>query len=402
MLEINKVYNIDCLEGLKQIDNNSVDLILTDPPYNIGKDFENDNLPEKEYLEWCEKWIKELVRVCKIGGAIYLTLGFQCVGEIKVIFNKFHSLRLKNWIVWYRQDGWKSDKGFGHSHEHILFFIKDNVPLFNLQKFGESVRQRRLKAGYKTVASLMEAMGMYKKIKRINGTEDFRSGNGFFESGKKKPTLNELIRLNELIGLDNEFKIHLEPIFKDRLKFRDYLNEMRFKKGLSLSEINKRFGWAITGGGVASAYFGDKSENFIPSPNHYKLLKKLLDLDDRYDDFSASLYLKFNKTDVCDDVWLTPKSEKKRLGHPTQKPEALFRRIIKASSNEGDLILDCFMGSGTTAFACKSLNRRFIGFEISKKYCDIINNRLRQTILNEVTNGIPPKPKGLGILPKIL
>jgi len=62
----------------------------------------------------------------------------------------------------------------------------------------------------------------------------------------------------------------------------------------------------------------------------------------------------------------------------------LFQRIIKASSNEGDLILDCFMGSGTTAFASKSLNRNFIGFEISKEYCDIINNRLSQSILTKI------------------
>ena len=371
----------DCLEVMKQIPDNSVDLVLTDPPYNIGKDFENDNLPAKEYLEWCDKWIREIVRVCKIGGAIYLTLGFQCVAELKIIFNKFETLRLKNWIIWYRQDGWKSDKGFGHSHEHILYFIKDNVPLFDLKKFGEMIKKRRLEAGYKTISSLMEAMGLYTKIKRSDGTEDYRSGNGFFESGMKKPSLNELIRLNDLIGLDNEFKRHLEPIFRDRLAFRDYLNEARIKMKLSLSDINKHFGWAITGGGCASAYFGDKEENIIPSPNHYKLLKELLRLDNRYDDFSASLYLKFNKCDVCDDVWLNPKSEKDRLGHPTQKPVKLFRRIITTSSNKGDLVLDIFAGVFTTAVACKQLGRKCIGIEISKEYCKIAKSRLAQEVL---------------------
>ena len=68
--------------------------------------------------------------------------------------------------------------------------------------------------------------------------------------------------------------------------------------------------------------------------------------------------------------------------HPTQKPVKLFRDIIRDFSEEGDLILDPFMGSGTTAIACKQLNRNFIGFEISKEYCDIARKRLSQANLN--------------------
>ena len=123
-------------------------------------------------------------------------------------------------------------------------------------------------------------------------------------------------------------------------------------------------------------------------------------MDNRFDDLITQFNLKFNKTDVCDDVWLNPKSEKHRLGHPTQKPEKLFRRIIQASSNEGEIVLDIFIGSGTTAFACKSLNRNFIGFEISKEYVDIANKRLAQNTLNQLNSetAIPPKPEGMGIL----
>ena len=114
-----QIYCGDCLEIMKDISDNSIDLIATDSPYNIGKNFDNDNLPQQEYLKWCADWIKELVRVCKIGGAIYLMSGFQYVAELKIIFNKFETLRLKNWIIWYRQDGWKGNKGFCHSHEQI-------------------------------------------------------------------------------------------------------------------------------------------------------------------------------------------------------------------------------------------------------------------------------------------
>ena len=71
-------------------------------------------------------------------------------------------------------------------------------------------------------------------------------------------------------------------------------------------------------------------------------------------------------------------SEERKRMHPTQKPVKLFRNIIKDYSEQGDLILDPFIGSGTTAVACKQLGRNFIGFEISKEYCDIANKRLSQ------------------------
>ena len=62
--------------------------------------------------------------------------------------------------------------------------------------------------------------------------------------------------------------------------------------------------------------------------------------------------------------------------HPTQKPVSLFEYLIKTYTNEGDLVLDNCMGSGTTAIACINTNRNYIGFEISKEYCDIANERI--------------------------
>jgi len=67
---------------------------------------------------------------------------------------------------------------------------------------------------------------------------------------------------------------------------------------------------------------------------------------------------------------------RERGNHPTQKPTLLFEYLIKTYTNEGDLVLDNCIGSGTTAVACKNLNRNFIGFEISEKYCNISNKRL--------------------------
>lgn len=65
--------------------------------------------------------------------------------------------------------------------------------------------------------------------------------------------------------------------------------------------------------------------------------------------------------------------------HPTQKPVELLKTII--SANVGQIVFDPFAGSGTTAVACKELGRDYIGIEISQKYCDIANERLKQDLL---------------------
>jgi site-specific DNA-methyltransferase (adenine-specific) len=71
-------------------------------------------------------------------------------------------------------------------------------------------------------------------------------------------------------------------------------------------------------------------------------------------------------------------AQEKERYHPTQKPVSLFKGILQDYSKENELILDPFLGSGTTAIACQNLHRNFIGIEIDKKYCDISESRLRQ------------------------
>lgn len=101
-------------------------------------------------------------------------------------------------------------------------------------------------------------------------------------------------------------------------------------------------------------------------------------------------------------VWNVPKLRvprsiqrfvRERGLHPTQKPISLFEYLIKTYTNEGDLVLDNCIGSGTTAVACKQLGRNFIGIELNPTYVEIANRRLEQTRLS-----IPPQAKASGIL----
>lgn len=77
---------------------------------------------------------------------------------------------------------------------------------------------------------------------------------------------------------------------------------------------------------------------------------------------------------------LTPKSEKINGGHPTQKPTYVMRWLIERLTNERDIVLDPFMGSGTTGVACKELNREFIGVELDENYYNIACSRINNTI----------------------
>lgn len=81
---------------------------------------------------------------------------------------------------------------------------------------------------------------------------------------------------------------------------------------------------------------------------------------------------------ICNDWWEIPyvnSQAKERLGYPTQKPLALLERIVKASSNEGDIVLDPFCGCGTTVEAAKNLNRQFVGVDISSFAIDLVRDR---------------------------
>src|SRR3990167_4008836 len=86
------------------------------------------------------------------------------------------------------------------------------------------------------------------------------------------------------------------------------------------------------------------------------------------------------------DWWEIPaviNISKERVGYPTQKPEALLERIINASSNEGDIVLDAFCGCGTTIAVAHKLKRNWIGIDVSPNACRLIQQRLRRLVVKE-------------------
>jgi DNA modification methylase len=83
-------------------------------------------------------------------------------------------------------------------------------------------------------------------------------------------------------------------------------------------------------------------------------------------------------------IWYQPINirDKELFKHTTIKPLNIIETLVRNSSKKGDIVLDCFCGSGTTCVAAKELERHFLGFEISKKWCGVAENRLNKIDAN--------------------
>ena len=123
-MEANQVYMMDCVEGMKKLPANSVQIIICDCPYNIGKDFNNDSDRQtmENYLKWCDVWIAESLRILKPNGTMYI-YGFS---EILAFIRVRLTCKVR-WLIWhYTNKTVPSLKFWQRSHESILCCWKDS------------------------------------------------------------------------------------------------------------------------------------------------------------------------------------------------------------------------------------------------------------------------------------
>lgn len=131
MKELNKYHLIDVVKGLQELDDNMADLVIIDPPYNIGKDFGNsiDKMEMSEYIKWCNEWIDESYRILKPTGSIFI-YGFS---EILAHISVNLPIDKQRWLIWHYLNktvpSYKS--GWQRTHESIIWTWKDK-PLFNV------------------------------------------------------------------------------------------------------------------------------------------------------------------------------------------------------------------------------------------------------------------------------
>lgn len=280
----------DCIEELANIERESIDLIIADPPYwkVIGEKWDYQWRTEKDYIEWSLMWLKKVARVLRYGGTFYL-------------FGYFRTLALL-------------------------------VPYF--EDIGLELRQQIL---------------VDKGMRSVSGRAT--------KKYKLFPNTTESILF----------------IVKDNKKMiKPFLLEKQEKLGLSSKEINEALGVKSNGGGMWSIYTGKNVCEQFPTKELWHRLQKILKFDHEYEKVSQTFNPQMGLTDIWRDIDFYTETRV----HSTQKPLKLIERLIKASSNEGDTVLDPFGGSGSTALASINLGRHFILIEQDATYYKEILKRI--------------------------
>lgn len=303
----------DCLDVLRTFERESVDLILIDPPYNIGKaswDKIND------YINWLGEIFVELERVLKSTGSFYFFHNdFLQMVELQNYINDKTNFKFKQMIVWNKKFKGSKNEGF-------------------LQGFNEVERLRN----YQKMA---EYLLFYTKIDDLGiTTKDIHNNN--------YPTLRMYFK-EMLCYINNTKKEVIDNIGQNA----DHM--FRFYSSQWDKPTKETYDKVVS-------YYNLKSwSKYKP----YSWVEEM---------FWRERYT-FNNQKKHHSVWNYEVVEKQ--GHITPKPVELLENVIKYSSNEGDIVLDCFMGSGSTGVACKNLNRMFIGIELDEEYFNIAKERIK-------------------------
>jgi site-specific DNA-methyltransferase (adenine-specific) len=264
--ESGALYNMDALQFLKSIDNESVDLVFADPPYNIKKAEWDTFQSQKQYVDWSILWIQETQRILKSHGSLYVCGFSEILADIK--WAASYLFKGCKWLVWHYRNKANLGNDWGRSHESILHFRKSKEFIFNIDEVRVAYNAHTLKYPSRPQAE----------------TSQYNNGNG-----------------KEYIWEPNPLGAKPKDVFE------------------------------------------------IPT--------------------------------LSNGSW-------EKTTHQTQKPVELIKKIVLASSNERHLIVDPFGGSGTTFVVAQAFNRRWLGSEKSKEYCQIIKERLSNSeIISRIASG---------------
>jgi DNA modification methylase len=326
-----ELINGDCLVELKNLSDNSVDLVLIDPPYNIGKDKWDKWNTVDLYVEFLKNVFIELQRLLKDNGSFYFFHNdFMQIVEIQNMINKDTDLIFKNIITLNKKGNYIKD--LHGSKNHFRKFL-NNVEYCLFYTFEDET-------GLKNISNNQE---LYKIIR------------DYFKEERNKIKEYSLTKLNELIFNDKSKKDGMAGnIFSSYKKGWTFPTRERYEK---INNFNKN---------ICSRPYKELRQEYEELRQEYEELRQ---------EYEGQRYT-FNFSEGVVNSLTYDFKKPKKIKHPTVKPNDLMEDLIKCSSNEGDTVLDCFMGSGSTGVAAKNLNRNFIGIELDEEYFNISKRRI--------------------------
>jgi DNA modification methylase len=312
----------DCLEILKKLEAESIDLVYLDPPFFSNRNYEviwGDEGEKRSfidrwsggidhYISWLKERVVEMHRILKPTGSIFLHCDWHANAYIRVLIldKVFGENNFVNEITWQRatthNDTKQGAKHFGRITDTIFFYSKDKNYIFNPQH--EKYTSEYIAQSYNKVDEKS------RRFKASDLSAAKGGGDTSYEWKGVKPPKGRYWAYSKanMEEFDKDGKLYYSSTGKPYLKH--YLDEM---PGISVDGL-----WF-------NCVFRNKEE---------------------------------------------------RIGYPTQKPEALLERIIKCASNEGDTVLDPFVGGGTTVAVADRLGRNWVGIDQSVQAIKLTEFRL--------------------------
>lgn len=323
----------DARDVLPTLDDSSIHAVITDPPYFRVKgewwDRQWDN--RAHFLAWMGGLCDEWRRVLTANGSLYCfaspDLSWHVEGEIRQRFNVLNTVR------WVKEAGWhnKTEK------EALRSFLSPWEAVIFAEQYGAD-NIAKGEAGY--AAKCDELRGfVFEPIRSYLASERDRAG---WTTRRVAEAFQQKTGSRTVTGMAGHWFEQVQWVFPTKANYT-WLRELFNQCG---GEYLRR--------------------DYEYLRRDYEELRRPFALSDRSE---------------WSDVWNWRTVDPRYGKHPCEKPRAMMEHIITASTRPGDLVLDCFAGSGTTLDAARLTGRRAIGIEVSERHCETIATRLAQQVL---------------------
>lgn len=344
-----ELYNGDCLEVMEGLPDASVDCIITDPPYfdvmgstanDDGKGWDEQWEDMSEFVDWLDDVLAQFQRILKPAGSLYMFADDLNAAEVQITING--RFKVLNNIVWHKTNdarlkGWSDYRTFAGTTERVIFAEQRG-------HIGDGSA-----TGLQAIHSDPNCFGPIKEYMRAE-RDRVMADKGFTKKAEFDAWINEVTGTRSVAS-------------------RHYFADSQFV--FPTREIYERM---QTTGYWQRPYDSAESE-YVSLRQEYEQLRQ------EYESKRRKFHLSQNYTDVWRSA-ITINEDGEQV-HPCQKPQKILRIPIEASTDPGDVILDAFMGSGSTGIAAVSAGRSFIGIEMDVEYFQIAKSRIEATEYRE-------------------